>query len=268
MIDCHSHLIFGIDDGSKTIEESIKMIEIYIQNGYKGAICTSHLYPDRYKYELDTYKENFNILSFYLKKNNIDFEIFTGNEIHISAEPIEKVMSNKALTLANSKYLLIELPFNREITNIKEYCYNIVLNGFIPILAHIERYNIFRNDLNLARELSDVGVLFQINLSSLKDKKSEIYNLTKQLLDNKLISIAATDSHSSTWRSPDVRAYLDELKLIVNEEYFEEITRINPIRIVKNDLIKVNYIREEKNIQKTNNNFIGKVLNLVGKGRE
>lgn len=57
MIDCHSHLIFGIDDGAKTIEESIKMIEIYIQNGNKGAICTSHLYPDRYKYELDTYKE-------------------------------------------------------------------------------------------------------------------------------------------------------------------------------------------------------------------
>lgn len=263
MIDCHSHLIFGMDDGSRSINESIKMIEQYLASGYTGTICTSHYYPGKYDFNKEKYIENFNLLDFYLKKNNINFQIFTGNEMFISANTFSDIKSNKGFTLANSKYVLIELPFVGEIKNLKDFAYELIVNGYIPILAHVERYKVMQENFNNLRELLDFGVLLQMNLSSLKDRKSKSFELAETLLKYKMISIVSTDSHTSDWRNPMVREYLEKLKIMVSLDYYNDIVIRNPKRIVLNEEIPVDYNMPqylEKPIKK--NGFLNNIKSL------
>lgn len=241
MIDCHSHLIFGVDDGAQNIEESLKMINQYMNAGYTGVICTSHYYPGKYDFDKKKYNEHFNLLDFYIKKNKINFKIFTGNEIHISENTLNVIKYKKAYTLANSNYVLIELPFTAEIKNLKDFAYDLIVNGYTPILAHAERYRIAQENFDYLRELADFGVLIQMNLSSLKDEGSKVFNLSEKLLRSQMVSLASTDAHSSTWRSPDTREYLKKLKEMVSDEYFKSITTENPERILRNEIIPVNY---------------------------
>ena len=197
MIDIHSHLLFGVDDGSRTLEESVHVIKKLSEVGYTDIILTPHYIND--STYVSTREENLDVLKRLkvgLIRNNVNVNLYLGNEIYIDSDIIKLFKEGIISSLNDSKYLLIELPMSGE----NEIYYDVFLDlinmGYKVVLAHPERYISFQKDFNKVYELKEIGVLFQCNVGSiLGDYGSHAKKTIKRLLKEHLITFMGTDIH-------------------------------------------------------------------------
>lgn len=240
MIDIHSHIIYGVDDGSRCLDESLKMIEIYISNGFNKVVATSHYDIDRYMVKSCKIREKVKILNEEIDKRGLDFKIYPGHEIQFHANMIDNLRNGIIQTLNNSRYILFELPFSSKPIYLKDLIYEIQLEGFTPIIAHAERYDYL--SLSFIRELINIGCLIQVNYSSIDNS----YKKMKRMLEDDLVHIIATDSHQAEWRSPDISLYKDKILAIIGLDKFKELSLINPNKVINDEFIKIDYEKNEK----------------------
>ena len=238
MIDMHCHILYGIDDGCKTIEESIETIKKMKSAGFDSIVLTPHYIEDSsFKANNNLKLQRLEILKEELLKNNIDVNLFLGNEIFIN-ESIDELIINKEIrSINNGRYILVELPFNNQILNLDDYIYELSLKGYRVIIAHPERYTYFKNDYNEARKLYDSGVLFQVNYGSIIGQYGNgSKKLVKKLLKDNMVDFISTDIHK-----PDSKLFdrFDEIKRkiikITGEDKFNEITCNNMVKVINNE---------------------------------
>ena len=150
MTDIHSHIIFNVDDGSYSIDESIALIKKLKSVGFNNLIMTPHyIEGSNFVCENNEKLEKLEILREKVKEENIDINLYLGNEIFIGDYIVEGIKNNKIYTLNNSKYLLFELPFHNQILGLADIIYEMKVAGYIPILAHPERYTYFQDNYRL-----------------------------------------------------------------------------------------------------------------------
>lgn len=227
MVDIHSHILFGVDDGAKDIEESIELLKQAVSVGYTDIVCSSHYYIGLY--ENSNYLTNFNLLQKEINRLNIPINIYLGNEFNLDSEYFShKDRINK---INNSRYFLVEIKSNIIYSICKDFFQMLLEKGVTPIFAHVERYNQIRVEELI--ELSQMGVVLQMNLGSAVGELSK----AKYLLENRYIDIIATDTHKYGKRDYNIKEKLDKLKLIVGDEYFQLLTEINPKRVINNENI-------------------------------
>lgn len=197
MNDFHTHILYGIDDGANTIEESINILSFLSNNGVKNVFLTPH-YVQNSRFNANNRKKKsiFNKLQKEVIKNNININMYLGNEVYINDNIVELIKKDEIMTLNDSKYILIELPVLNYDKNIKNTLHNLIVQGYIPIIAHPERYKYIDSKLELYKELKELGCLFQGNIPSLYGSYGykPKYILTK-MLKNDLIDFLGTDSH-------------------------------------------------------------------------
>ncbi|MDU1828577.1 tyrosine-protein phosphatase [Anaerococcus sp.] len=254
MIDIHNHIVYGVDDGSRNLDESIKMVELYKKAGFDQIIATSHYDKSRYTVDANEIKEKVSIINDEIEKRTLDFKVYPGHEIQVELDMIKKIKSGNLLTLNNSRYVLCELSFVNKPTFLKDLFYNLELEGYVPIIAHVERYPYVENNIEWLEDFIKMGVLIQINYSSIKSN----FEITRELLERNMVHIIGTDSHQSEWRNPDIRAYKDEILKIVSEERFEILSTINPAKVINDEFISSEYdkiIKPEKREKKGIFNF-------------
>lgn len=197
MTDTHSHILFNVDDGSSSLKESIELLKELKKIGFKNVILTPH-YIEGSDY-VSSFKENeekFYLLKEEIKNNNLDINIYLGNEIFINNNIIDYLKEKKIHSLNNTRYLLIEFPFYNQILNLEDIIYEIKYHGYIPVIAHPERYAYFQENYDLVDKLKEEGILFQANYSSILGyygKSAE--KLLKYMLKNKYIDLLGTDIH-------------------------------------------------------------------------
>lgn len=200
MIDIHSHIIFSVDDGSKSLEQSIQYLKEAKKIGVNKVVCTPHISHDNKEKALKIVK-NFKELKEEAKKYNID--LYLGNEIMIKDNTIDLLKNKKLTTLNNSKYVLVELKRseNRNFDNVVSILTDFVDQGYFPILAHPEFYVNYRN-INNYRKLKENGILLQIDSTSLLFTRSsrKVRKFAKKLLHERLVDFVATDSHCTKKR--------------------------------------------------------------------
>ena len=243
-IDIHSHILYGIDDGSKSIEESINIIKEHIKMGFTDIVVTPH-YIENSKYETNNIdKENIlKTLKQELKKQNININLYLGNEVFVNNNLEELLKKKEIATINNSKYLLIEFPMNEKPKDINNIIYELKIKGIIPIIAHPERYDYVEKNPNLVLEWIEEGALLQSNYGSIIGVYGSGPQKTiKKLLKKDLIDFLATDIHY-----PNNKIYLNmdkirkKLKKLITEERFIELTNTNPKKIIENKEISKNY---------------------------
>ena len=234
MIDIHNHLLYGIDDGSKTIEESIEVLKDMYKCGYTSIILTPHYIKDsKYNSNKENNLKRMKVLQDALDENNIKIKLYLGNEIFIDEDIYELLMREEISSLNDSNYLLIELPMTGEYDEYKEIFKDLIRKGYHVILAHPERYISFQKDFKKVYELEKIGVYFQSNLDSIIGGYGEMAEkVIKRLLKEKKIAFLATDIHHkkhdySKWK----RAKLVALKYISIEE-LEILTKNNPSQLL------------------------------------
>ena len=197
MIDTHSHILYGIDDGSRNIEESINIIKSYNEIGIKNIILTPHYIKDT-SY-MSPRQNNLKILENLkksLKENNINTNLYLGNEIYIDKDITKLLEQNEINSLNNTKYLLIELPMSGKKEGYYDIFLDLINKGYKVVLAHPERYKSFQQDFEKVYELEDIGVLFQCNIGSIVGEYgTSAKKVMKRMLKENLVYMLGTDVH-------------------------------------------------------------------------
>ena len=171
MVDIHSHILNNIDDGSKSIEESIRILKEYEKINITDVVLTPHyVYEGNYIIQNKEKEKLFNELKKNVQKEKININLYLGNEVYACDNVIDLLNENKISTINNSKYLLIEFPIYVEDKQQFNIIYNIVLSGYIPIIAHPERYKYVVKNFDILNEYINLGALLQINKDSLFGK--------------------------------------------------------------------------------------------------
>lgn len=219
----HSHLIPGIDDGAKTLADSIRMVRQLIKLGFEKIITTPHVMGDYYPNTSEQIEAGLQELKIALKKENISIEIEAAAEYFIDDFFENLLNKKKQLRTFSGNKLLIEFSTFAPPGNIFEIIFQLKTKGYQPILAHPERYVYYETEFNQFDKIKNAGCSFQVNLLSLvghygrKQKKIAI-----KLLRSGLVDYLATDLHSSKQISQIEMIYKDrEVRKLVNQIEFK-----------------------------------------------
>ncbi len=228
MIDIHNHILYGIDDGASTIEKSVDMLKKAKQIGMTDVIVTPHYMEDGYKNDREELEFRFHCLKEMLAKENIEINLYLGEEIFIFPELKNNLMENKMISLNHSRYVLIELPLLEEIDYIEEVIFELCSEGYVPIIAHPERYFSSFKGLDRLESFIERGALLQINANSLVERYGkEPKKVAKMLLKKNMVHFVASDAHSRNGYKM-LEESLKVVKKIVGEETFKRMTVDNP----------------------------------------
>jgi protein-tyrosine phosphatase len=193
--DIHSHFIPGIDDGSKTIEDSVQMIGEMYALGYKKVITTPHIMGDFYRNTPEIILSGLEKVRAALKEANIPVTIEAAAEYYLDYDLERKLDEEKLLTFGNNN-LLFEVSYLNAPENLFHFIFRLQTMGYQPILAHPERYNFWHSNFSKYEALIEKGVKLQLNINSLSGYYSlATKKIAEQLIDRDMISYIGSDCH-------------------------------------------------------------------------
>ena len=215
------------------MEQTKKMLEEGREVGFEKIISTSH-YMERY-YETDE-SERLKLLN---QINLQGIELYLASEIYVTNEIVQLLKEKKASTINNSRYVLYELPMHSKNMNDKEIIYRLIENGYVPVIAHPERYAYVQEEIEYVEELAEMGALFQSNYGSIIGMYGEKAKKTlKKLLKQDLIQFLGSDVHRTEQIYPKIPKILNKLSKIVSQEKLEELTTLNPQKVLNDEDIE------------------------------
>ncbi len=195
-VDVHSHLIPGIDDGSKTMEETLTLLQEFQDLGYQKVITTPHIMSDYYKNTPEIIRNGLKEVVKAKEEAGLTITIEVAAEYNLDAD-FENLIDQGDLLTFGEKYLLFELPFFQEPPMLNDIIWKLQTKGYIPVLAHVERYAFWFDDWEKIQELKDRGVLFQLNINSLTGHYGpEVKKMAEKLVDNNYINLIGSDCHN------------------------------------------------------------------------
>lgn len=193
--DIHSHLIPGIDDGAKDTGESLQLLGSLQELGFSRAITTPHVMSDFYRNTRETILTGCDRLREEAVKRGISIEIEAAAEYYID-EQFTRLLKEKELLVFGKKYLLFEISYINPPVNLMEIIFDIQVQGYIPVMAHPERYIFWSDRREQYNRLKEAGVLFMVNTNSFAGYYGkEAVSVACWLADNKLIDLLGSDVH-------------------------------------------------------------------------
>ena len=189
IVDVHSHIIPGVDDGSRSMEQSKAMLDIAWEQGIHTIIATPHHMPDAKNASPQVIEQKVAELQEYADEKHYDMTILTGNEIYYYGEVIDKLEEEKVCTMAESAYVLVEFSPMDDARYIRNSLSELQNMGYDPIVAHVERYmSLLKAPFDKIKELRDMGILIQVNAASVtggfgKPTKTVVEKLLKKKYD-------------------------------------------------------------------------------------
>lgn len=194
--DIHNHILPGIDDGAQDVKESIKLIKQLNDLGIDHFICTPHTMGDYYPNTPETINSAAKLLQDELQHSSINSSIHASSEYMLDEEFSDHLQSRDLLPLAD-KYLLVEISYLQPPINLEELLFELTHAGYIPVLAHPERYSYYHKKPDYYKELERLGCVFQLNALSLSNYYGKsVKKMTYQLLEEGLYTYIGTDTHS------------------------------------------------------------------------
>ena len=223
LLDIHSHILPEIDDGSSSMKESLKLISMQKEQGADAIVATPHFYADYC--DLNEYTDHAVAAFNQLKKNLKEGapELFLGYEVQYFKGMSENELT-KRLTLGNTEYILVELPYSPISDKILDEMEAIGLNlGLIPILAHVDRYISFSGFQDLMKLIDNGYAKAQINTESIINGSNKRKSL--KLISDGYISYLGSDTHSVRKRPPIINEFIHRLNKKLGPSYFEKIQK-------------------------------------------
>lgn len=240
-IDLHSHIAWDVDDGIKTKEDAIKALEQAIEDGITGICSTPHVICGK----IDTNAFQ-NILLRQQELMEIAKEmgvyIYSGAEMFMNIDFLDSLDNGIFQTLNESRYMLVEFDLSRDIhyiSYIDEYLDELFCRGFIPIIAHVERFFPTGLDLEMVENWLEMGCLLQTNRTSLMGFQGKVIQRNAHhLVKNKMIHLVASDTHRTVGNRIEKLsdAYQVVIKL-TDTEYADQLFLRNPLIILDDEVL-------------------------------
>lgn len=249
MIDLHTHILPGMDDGSRDMDSSLEMAVLALEGGVDRLAATPHsnqlgrfenFFSERFYRRLETFRH-------VLKEEGIPLTVYSGMEIFASYDMGEHIRRGELISLNHSRYYLVEFEFDESPEEIRGLLKQIFAAGGVPLIAHPERYFCLQDEPELAYEWIQMGCLTQVNRGSLLGRFGQhARSAAKVLLENGLVTCVASDAHS-----PRVRTtFMEDIQYYLADRYGEDVMHRllveNPKRIITDQTIPPHGQRPER----------------------
>lgn len=237
MIDLHTHILPSVDDGAPNLEDAKTMLQEARQAGFTKIVLTPHYMMPSY-----TVNENERELRKEKLQKETNLVLYLASEIYLSENIVTKIKEKESSTIANTDYLLLELPFHTKPLYLESAIYEIQEKGYRPILAHPERYEFIQKKPTLVEDFLQKGVLMQGNFGSYigqYGKKAQI--LIRKLLQARQIQFLGTDSHRPRGIYNQIPQIIMQLEKALGKETVEELTQNNPQKVLENSPISIEW---------------------------
>lgn len=224
MIDIHTHILFGVDDGCKTIEQSIQTIKSAIEHGVTGVFLTPHCSRKRkYMASQDVINQHVSLLREELERQKITMDLYIGSEIDEDDHLLDLLQSSSCNTMNETKYILID--FQGRKVEIDEVVHELKIRGYIPIIAHPERYK-YLNDIKDIINWKSTGALVQVNASSLNGDK-KVKKMFKQIIKYQLADFISSDTHGKADSYINYEKSIKYVTSKISQEYADKVFTSN-----------------------------------------
>ena len=243
MIDIHSHIVFGVDDGPKSKQESKALLTEAYSQGVRTIVSTSHRRKGMFETPEETIEANFKEVKELAKEVAPDLTILYGAEIYYTSDILEKLEEQVIPSLNGTRYALIEFSMATPYREIHTALSNILMLGITPVIAHIERYHELENNEKRVKELIDMGCYTQINSSSVLKLKlfGDNYKFMKKraryFLERDLVHFVASDMHNLDKRPPCMKEAYELISKQYGERRARELFIENPRLILADQII-------------------------------
>lgn len=221
MIDIHSHIVFDVDDGPSTIEESLALIGESYRQGVRTIVSTSHRRRDLFKTPEEKIWENFKQVKEAAEAKFEGLEILYGGELYYNNALLEKLENHQVPRMNDTRFALIEFSMTTPWKEIHTALSNVIMLGITPVVAHIERYNALEFNEERVKELINMGCYTQINSAHVLkprlfgDKYRVFKKRARYFLEKNLVHIVASDMHNLGPRPP----YMDQARDIITRDF-------------------------------------------------
>jgi protein-tyrosine phosphatase len=243
MIDIHAHIIPGVDDGPLDMETSVGMGEIAQREGIHGIISTSHS-KEASAIGYTQMQTRLEAVRMAWHKAGLNIRLQLGVEIFLQPDTLDDLKAGRLWTLAGSRYVLVELPYQPWPQYAEETLFALQVAGYVPILAHPERYTAIQAEPGRMYELAARGVLGQVTAMALLGEQGHATRkCAEALVRHNLVQFIATDAHRVAWRSPKVSAALMIAEDMVGLDAVQAMAEGNPARVLANEEIVAEPLR-------------------------
>lgn len=210
MIDLHSHILPGLDDGADTLETSLEMARLCVEDGVTTMACTPHILPGVYGNTGPAIIEAVHGLQMALTLKGVALKLVAGADNHIVPGFAKGLREGTLLPLAGSRYVLVEPPHRILIPRLEDFFFDLQSNGYVPILTHPERLSWIEGNYEIFQRLADKGVWMQLTAQSIIGKmgRRPLY-WSERMLDDGMVHIIASDAHDTTRRPPGLSAAVE-----------------------------------------------------------
>ena len=243
MIDIHSHIVFDVDDGSRSRGESKVLLEEAYAQGVRTIVSTSHRRKGMFETPEDKIAANFSEVKQLAQEIGPDLTILYGAEIYFSGDALEKLEKDLIPRLNGTRYALIEFSMNTPYRDIHSALSKILLLGITPVIAHIERYHALENDEKRVKELINMGCYTQINSSSVLKPKlfGDAHKFMKKraayFLEKNLVHVVASDMHNLDNRPPFMKEAYELITKKYGRDRARDLFETNPAKILRDQII-------------------------------
>jgi protein-tyrosine phosphatase len=233
LIDIHSHILPGFDDGAESHQISVEMARRAAEDGVGCMVATPHVIDEDLSGLPEKISSAVELLNADLKRESIGVEVLPGAEIHVSSTLVSQPEALRELSLGFcGKYVLLELPLQEMPRFTEELIFRLLLKGVIPILAHPERNSSIMERPGRLLELVEKGALVQANAGSITGKYgARVKDVVELFLRNGIVHFIASDAHSTRSRAPGLTVALQRARDLVGDDATALVER-NPSAVI------------------------------------
>lgn len=232
-IDIHSHILPGADDGSDSFETSMRMLKCAADDGISGMILTPHNKPRHRHMHFSEMTSKVEKLREMMSEENIDIELHVGSELYYRSGLLEDMKDDRAGTLAGSRYALVEFNPLENYDYIRNGIYSLLMGGYYPVLAHVERYRDVCSKKYGIDDLIEMGCYIQVNAGSIMGKSDlKTKRFVKNILKRQQVHFIATDAHDLGKRAPYLSDCADFIRKKYGEDYSRKLFHENPLYVI------------------------------------
>ena len=227
-VDIHHHLIYGIDDGAQTFEGTEKMIREAVENQVHAIITTPHITPGQAPFPYEDYAAHLQETRDWIAKEGIDLTLYTGSEVLYTPSTPYQLSEGKVPPLAGTRYVLLEFSPDDTFKYLLDAGKAVAGLGYVPVFAHVERYECLKKADQIRQIREDCGALIQVNASTMIHKhgffRQRFFN---RIIEDEMVEFVATDCHDLPGRDNHMAEAFDQLTILYGIEVAHALTHEN-----------------------------------------
>jgi protein-tyrosine phosphatase len=234
VIDLHCHILPGIDDGATDIAVSLAMARAQVTQGVSVVACTPHILPGLYHNSGPAIRQATAQLQEALQQEGIPLQLVTGADVHMTPDFAGGLRSGRLLSIADSRYVLVEPPHHTAPPQLEDFFFNLVVAGYVPILTHPERLSWVPSRYAMIKRLVHGGVWMQLTAASFTGAfgRNALY-WAERMLDDGCVHVLASDAHDAERRPPDLAVGREMVAKRVGAEEAQCLILTRPMGILK-----------------------------------